>query len=201
MPVLVCEDGVLADSADIVALRRPPRAGGAPAGSAGRRRGGPHAAEDFDARLGPGGRLWMYHALHGRRDIATGYGTAGGPGLGAAGASGSPFPLVSRCIDRTLGVTDEAAARSLAHGARRPSTRSARRLSDGRPYLSASASRAADLTFAALAARGAAAGRVRRALPQPAVLPAAMARRGHRAAEHPAGAFALRMYREERRAS
>ena len=80
-PVLVCGERVLADSADIVdeADARAPE----------RRRLYPDdetdAAEvralerDFDERLGPHGRRWMYHALRGRRDIAIAYACTGVP--------------------------------------------------------------------------------------------------------------------------
>src|SRR5712691_5177868 len=72
VPVLVCGDRVLADSADIVDeadTRAPPERRLYPAD--------PNAAAEvralergFDADLGPHGRAWMYNGLRGRRDLA-----------------------------------------------------------------------------------------------------------------------------------
>ncbi len=114
-PVLVCGERVLADSADIVdeADARAPEA----------RRLYPDdetdAAEvralerEFDERLGPHGRLWMYDALRGRRDIAIAYACTGVPAWERRALT-IVYPLVTRVIDRYLGITPAAAARSEA---------------------------------------------------------------------------------------
>jgi glutathione S-transferase len=86
VPVLVCGDRVLTDSAEIVIeadtrarferrLYPDDRAAAAEARTLER---------DFDARLGPHGRLWMYNGIRGRRDLALAYGCTRRPRLGAA---------------------------------------------------------------------------------------------------------------------
>src|SRR5215204_1503149 len=75
-PVLVLGDRVFADSADILEeadLQAPPERRLFPED--------PAAGEEvralqseFDTRLGPHGRRWMYQGLHGRRDLALAYG-------------------------------------------------------------------------------------------------------------------------------
>jgi glutathione S-transferase len=71
-------------------------------------------------------------------------------------------------------------------------------LADGRPYLCGDAFTAADLTFAALSAAVTAPPEYGTPLPQPAEVAPATAAMVRRFREHPAGQFALRMYREER---
>jgi len=198
-PVLVWGDRVLADSADIVeavSAEAPPGRGLFPED--------PGAAEevralqrDFDARLGPEGRRWMYNSLRGHRDIAIAYGCTGVP---AWQRRGLPFayPLASRIIDRYLDVTPATAARSEAE-VRASFDEVAARLSDGRPYLCGDRFSAADLTFAALAAAVLMPPEYGVPLPQPEELPAAMAATVRELRTHPAGAFALKMFREQRR--
>jgi glutathione S-transferase len=71
-------------------------------------------------------------------------------------------------------------------------------LSDGRPYLCGDAFTAADLTFAALSAAVTAPPEYGTPLPQPEHAPGDVADLVNRFREHPAGRFALRLYREER---
>jgi glutathione S-transferase len=73
------------------------------------------------------------------------------------------------------------------------------RLSDGRPYLSGERFGAADITFAALAAAVLVPPEYGTPLPQPEVLPPAMAAIVRRAREHPAGRHALALYDRHRR--
>jgi glutathione S-transferase len=198
-PVLVWGDRVLTDSADIVeeaSAKAPPGRGLFPDDPAA-------AAEvrtlqgDFDARLGPEGRRWMYNALRGRRDIAIAYGCTGVP---AWERRGLPFayPVASRIIDRYLDVTPATAARSEAE-VRATFDEVAARLSDGRPYLCGERFSAADLTFAALAAAVLMPPEYGVPLPQPEELPVAMAATVRELRAHPAGEHALRMFRQERR--
>ena len=68
------------------------------------------------------------------------------------------------------------------------------------PYLVGERFSAADLTFAALAARRRSCRRSTACrCPSPTSCPAPMAARVRALREHPAGAFALRMFAEERR--
>jgi glutathione S-transferase len=198
-PVLVWGDRVFADSADIVE-----EAGAvAPAGRELFPEDAAAAAEvralqsDFDSDLGPEGRRWMYNALHGRRDIAVAYGCTGVPAWQRR-ALPFAYPVVVRVIDRYLDVTPATAARSEAI-VRATFDSVAERLGDGRPYLCGERFSAADLTFASLAAPMLMPPEYGVPLPQPEELPAAMAATVRELREHPAGAHALKMFREERR--
>jgi glutathione S-transferase len=198
-PVLVCGQRVLANSADIVdeADARAPEG----------RRLYPDdetdAAEvralerEFDERLGPHGRLWMYDALRGRRDIAIAYACTGVPAWERR-ALPIVYPLVTRVIDRYLGITPAAAARSEVE-VRAVFDGVAKRLADGRPYLCGDQFTAADLTFAALAASVLMPPEYGVPLPQPDELPEPMAAAVRELRAHPAGAHALAMFRSERR--
>jgi glutathione S-transferase len=198
VPVLVCGKRVLADSADIVAHA----SSLAPA----ERRlypDDPEAAaevraleEGFAEHLGPEGRLWMYHSLHGRRDLALAYGCTGVPRwereflrLG--------YPLLIRVIDRFLEITPAAAARAEST-VRASFDAVAERLADGRPYLCGTSFTAADLTFSALAAAVLMPPEYGVPLPQPDELPAGMAAIVRELREHRAGKHAMAMFRTER---
>jgi glutathione S-transferase len=198
-PVLVWGDRVFADSADIVAeasAKGPPDRRLFP--------DDPDAADevrelqrDFDGRLGPEGRRWMYFGLRGRRDIAIAYACTGVPSWQRRGMP-LAYPLVARIIDRYLDVTPATAAQSEAE-VRAVFDEVARRLDDGRPYLCGERFSAADLTFAALAAPLLMPPEYGVPLPPPDELPATMATTVRELRAHPAGAHALRMFREERR--
>jgi glutathione S-transferase len=197
-PVLVWGDQVFADSADIVeeASKAAPERSLFPEDLAA-------AAEvralqsDFDARLGPEGRRWMYNALRGRRDIAVAYGCTGVPAWQRR-ALPFAYPVAARIIDRYLDVTPATAARSEAE-VREVFDGVAERLGDGRSYLCGECFSAADLTFASLAAPMLMPPEYGVPLPQPDELPVAMAATVRELREHPAGAYALKMFREERR--
>jgi glutathione S-transferase len=198
-PVLVWGDRVFADSADIVegaSVEGPPDRSLFPED--------PAAAtevralqRDLDARLGPEGRRWMYHGLRGRRDIAVAYACTGVPAWQRR-ALPFAYPLVARIIDRYLDVTPATAAHSEAE-VRAVFDGVAERLGDGRPYLCGERFSAADLTFASLAAALLMPPEYGVPLPQPEELPATMAATVRELREHPAGAHALKMFREERR--
>jgi glutathione S-transferase len=198
-PVLAWGDRVFTDSADIVeeaSAKAPPDRRLFPDDAA--------AADevralqrDFDARLGPEGRRWMYYNLRGRRDIAITYGCTGVPAWQRR-ALPFAYPVASRIIDRYLDVTPATAAQSEAE-VRAIFDGIAEHLGDGRPYLCGESFSAADLTFASLAAAVLMPPEYGVPLPQPEELPAAMAATVRELREHPAGAHALRMFREQRR--
>jgi len=198
-PVLVWDGRVLADSADILeatSAHGPPDLGLFPEDP------GPAAEaraleRDFDERLGPEGRRWMYYELHGRGDLAREYGCTGVPGWQRR-AFPLVYPVAARIIDRFLDVTPATAARA-EEVVRGTFDEVAERLADGRPYLCGENFTAADLTFAALAAAVLMPPEYGVPLPQPDVLPAGMAAKVEELRSHPAGAHALRMFREERR--
>ena len=197
-PVLVCGDRVLADSADIVEeanAKAPPDQRLYP--------DDPAAASevralerDFDDNLGPHGRRWMYNEMRGRRDLAIAYGCTGVPGWERR-VLPLAYPAAVRVIDRYLDITPETAADSVAQ-VRLTFDSVAERLGDGRPYLCGDEFTAADLTFAAMAASVLMPPEYGVPLPQPEELPVTMAAAVREFREHPAGAHALAMFREER---
>lgn len=198
-PVLVWGDRVFADSTDIVeaaSAKAPPDRSLLPDDPA-------TATEvralqsDFDARLGPEGRRWMYNSLRGRRDIAIAYGCTGVPAWQRR-ALPLAYPVAARIIDRYLDVTPATAARAETE-VRATFDDVAERLGDGRPYLCGERFSAADLAFASLAAAVLMPPEYGVPLPQPEELPATMATTVRELRAHPAGAHALKMYREERR--
>jgi glutathione S-transferase len=100
-------------------------------------------------------------------------------------------------IDRYLDITPATAAESETR-VRATFDTVAERLSDGRPYLCGERFTAADLTFAALAAAVLMPPEYGVPLPQPEELPSATAATVRELREHPAGAHALAMFRDER---
>ncbi len=198
-PVLVCGETVLAESAEILEW--------ADRGVPAQRRiypDDPAAREeirelerDFDQRLGPEGRLWMYNELRGHREIAVRYAPTGVPAWERR-LLPLLYPLVWRGIDRYLGVTPSTAARAEST-VRASFDQVAERLDDGRPFLCGEAFTAADLTFSALAASVLMPPEYGVPLPQPGELPEHTAAVVRELREHPAGAHAMRMFREQRR--
>jgi glutathione S-transferase len=198
-PVLVWGDRVFADSADIIeeaSAQGPADRAIVPDDPAA-------AAEvwalqrDFDEVLGPEGRRWMYFNLRGRRDIAIAYACTGVPAWQRR-ALPLAYPFVVRIIDRYLDITSASAERSEAE-VRAVFHRVAEQLDDGRPYLCGERFSAADLTFASLSASLLMPPEYGVPLPQPNALPPAMAAKVREFRAHPAGKFALKMFREERR--
>jgi glutathione S-transferase len=154
---------------------------------------------DFDKRLGPEGRRWMYNEMRSRRDLVLKYGTTGVPAWERRMLPVA-WPVASRVIDHYLDITPALAAHSLAE-VHATFDEVAERLSDGRRYLTGDRFTAADLTFAALSASVLVPPEYGVPLPQPDELPPPMATVVRELRAHPAGEHALRMFREERRAN
>jgi glutathione S-transferase len=198
VPVLVCGDRVLSESADIVDeanAHAPPDRQLYPvdAGAAAE----VHALErDFDTRLGPDGRRWMYHQLRNRRDLALAYGCTGVP-TWERYVMRLGYPALIRVVERYLDIKPETASQSEVE-VRAVFDAVGDRLSEGRPYLCGERFTAADLTFAALAAPVVMPPEYGVPLPQPDELPPAAAAVVRELRAHPAGTHALRMFREER---
>lgn len=198
-PVLVCGDLVLADSAQIVdwadARMTPERRlyAADPQLAAQTR----SLERDFDERLGPHGRRWMYEHMRGQRALVRRYAPTGVPAWQRIGLP-LAYGTVARMIDRYLDVNAQTAALSLEQ-VRATFDAVGERLRDGRPYLMGERFSAADLTFSALAAAVLMPPRYGVPLPQPDELPAAMATVVRELRAHPAGAHALAMFRDERR--
>lgn len=199
VPVLVTADGVLAESAEILdyadARARPERRL-YPEDPA--RADAVRALEhDFDARLGPHGRRWMYDNIRGRRSLVKTYAPTGVPAWQRR-ALPLAYGPVARIIDRHFEITDETAAGSLRE-VRASFDAVAERLADGRPYLMGERFTAADLTFAALSAPITMPPEYGVPLPQPDELPPSMAAVVLELRAHPAGVHALAMFRDQRR--
>jgi glutathione S-transferase len=197
-PVLVCTDGVLADSTDILAWanrQSPPNRALYPAD--------PEQAaqvslleDDFNARLGPHARCWMYQQLRRRRDLAISYGCAGIPTWERATLR-LGYPALIAIVAHVLDVTPTTAAESEGE-VRAVFDAVAERLADGRRYLCGDEFTAADLTFSALAAPVLMPVGYGVPLPQPDELPAYMADVVRELRTHPAGEHALAMFNAER---
>jgi glutathione S-transferase len=197
-PVLVCGDRVLADSADILeeADARAPEGRGLYPSDPDEAAEVQELQSDFDKRLGPEGRRWMYNELHGHKEIALAYGCTGVP-TWQRRSFPFTYPLVEGIVMRFLDISPATAAESEA-AVRETFDQVDERLADGRPYLCGESFSAADLTFAALAAPVVVPPEYGVPLPQPDELPASMAAVVRELRDHPAGAHALRMYREQR---
>jgi len=199
VPVLVTEDQVLSESADILDF--------ADAHAPAARRlypedrdlaGETRALErDFDARLGPHGRRWMYDGIRGQRELVKRYAPTGVPAWQRL-AMPVAIGTVARIVDRYFDITPDSVAESLRE-VRATFDAVAERLADGRPYLMGDRFTAADLTFSALSAAITMPPQYGVPLPQPGELPAPMAAVVRELREHPAGAHALAMFSHERR--
>jgi glutathione S-transferase len=151
-PVFVSPDGVLADSTDILTwadAQAPPGRGLYP--------NDPDRAaqvrlleSNFNTRLGPHSRCWMYQHLRNRRDLALAYGSDGIPTWERATLRFG-YPALIAIVARVLDVTPAKAVESELE-VRAVFDAVAERLSGGRRYICGDEFTAADLTFSALAA-------------------------------------------------
>jgi glutathione S-transferase len=195
VPVLVCEDGVIAESEAIVRwadAKLPPAQrlllDAGPEVEALCRR--------LDAHLGPDGRRLMYAHMLPNRDLLLECNNAGVPAWEDRFLRVF-FRAMTPVVTARLGLGDTIERDT-------PRVRAefdaiAERLADGRRYLFGDRFTAADLTFACLASAVVVPPEYGVALPQPDVLPEPVASAVREMREHPAGAFALRLFREERR--
>jgi glutathione S-transferase len=188
VPVLVTEDGtVLRESSEIVRWADPALYDGAEVAALEAR---------FDEGLGPDGRLWMYHqTLPVVEDLGR-WALAGVPRWERAAFRVSGR-LVDVLIRRYLGV-DAPRAQAALGRVEREFDEVAGRLSDGRRYLLGDRFTAADLAFGALTAPLLLPERYGSPLPAPEAVPGVYADVVARCRAHPAGAFALRLYEEDR---
>ena len=191
VPVLVADEGVFSQSEWIVRyadlqLAPPDRLfSGDPAELAFCRR--------LDAGLGPDGRRLMYSAMLPLKDLLLAFNNAGVPRWEARWLT-LTYPLVTRWARRELriGGDDEPLVRAAFDAV-------ADQLAD-KPFLFGERFGAADLTFACLAASVLVPPEYSVALPQPDALPGEVAEVVRAFRAHPAGAFALRLFRELRHA-
>jgi glutathione S-transferase len=195
VPVLVTDAGVLAQSADILGYADRHGARLYPEDPA--LRAEVAALErDFDADLGPQARRWAYVHILPQRDLGRDYNC---PGVPAWERRAFPLllPPMSGYIRHIFAIGPDTDAEAGA-AVRRTFDAVASRLADGRRYLCGDAFTGADLTFAALAGAALLPPQYGVALPQPDELPPAMAAGVRAFREHPGGAFAMRLFAEER---
>ena len=201
VPVLVTPEESIGESAQILEWvdRRTDESSRLLGGSRDEQREVAALCARFDELLGPAGRRLVYVHMFGQRELMLRFNDQGVPAWeDRVLRIGLPLfqRLISRVLDIRPGVEqgDEALVwQEFDHAAEL--------LSDGRPCLCGERFTAADLTFAALAAPVLMPPGYGVPLPQPEILPEATARLVRRAREHPAGAHALRMYAEQRRAA
>jgi glutathione S-transferase len=198
-PVFVCADGVLADSSDILSWADGQSAPDRALYPSGLERATEvrKLEEDFNARLGPHSRCWLYQHLRRRRDLALSYGSAGIPAWERATLR-LGYPALIAIVAHVLDVTPANAVRS-EEEVRATFDEVGDRLADGRRYLCGEEFTAADLTFSALAAPVLMPLGYGVALPQPEELPAYAGEVVRELRAHPAGVHALEMFKAERR--
>jgi glutathione S-transferase len=152
----------------------------------------------LDAGLGPDGRRLMYAHMLELKGQMLRVNNQGVPGWEAR-AMGTLWPLIKPWGRRELGIVPDT-IRVDEQRVRRAFDEIAERLADGRPHLCGERFGAADLTFASLAAAVLVPPEYGVRLPQPDELPEQVARAVRAFREHPAGAFAMEMFRRERHA-
>ena len=194
VPVLVAGDTVLTDSTDIVAWGDARQPGTLVPEDPAQRDEALALEDDFDRQLGPATRRWGYAQLIDEPRVVP-YLGARVPRWQALGLRVAR-PLAMRTIKRGLNVTPDGIARSLVK-IEDAFARVAALLADGRRYLVGDRFTVADLTFAALAAPVLLPEQLDVGLPPRELFGAANAQIDAWRAT-PAGAFALRLYREER---
>ncbi len=198
LPVLVTHDGVFSESEDIV------RYADAALDPDQRLFPSEPALRDevvalcrrFDAGLGPDARRLMYAHMLSRRNELLEINNQGVPPwedrflrIG--------WPLVKRFAARELGI-GPTTIRDDDPRVRRELDEVAELLADGRPYLCGERFTAADLTFAALAAAAIIPPGYGTPLPQPDELSGPVSAIVRSFREHPAGAYALELFRTQR---
>ena len=198
VPVLVTDEGVFAESEDILRyaddyLEQERRLFPAD----------PHRREEvvalcreLDAGLGPDGRRLMYAFMLELKGPMLRVNNQGVPAWEARMMS-ALWPVMTRWGRRELGI-DADTVRVDEANVRRAFDAIAERLADGRPHLCGERFTAADLTFACLAAAVLVPPEYGVRLPQPDELPEHVARPVRAFREHPAGAYAMDLFRTER---
>jgi glutathione S-transferase len=198
VPVLVTPEGVLAESEQIVAYADeslPEELRLFPADQA-LRREVESLSRWLDAGLGPEGRRLMYAHMFRERRLMLQVNNQGVP-VWERRMMTALWPLMVRVAKHVLAIGPETIRVDEPRVLHALDT-IADRLSDGRRYLTGDRFTAADLTFAALSASVLVPPEYGVALPQPEQLPPSLADKIRSFREHPAGAFALRLFREER---
>ncbi len=195
VPVLVLADRVLADSGEIVRFASEQTGGSLYPTDQAERAEAERLERELSGELGVESRRIAYSWFLRIPGVAR-YNAGRAPRLEAA-VLRVLFPLAGSFIARKLQVTPEKVERGMGR-VDRVFDEIAERLSDGRPYLAGERFGAVDLTFAALAAPCVVPAEYGTPLPGLEALPPEAAARVRAWREHPAGRFALRMYRQHR---
>lgn len=192
-PVLKTAAGMLTDSTDILRWVDQRRSGVLFS----EQRGEEEVLEDrFDEQLGPATRRVAYFHLLPHRSLVLRLLNKNVPGW-EVWFLRIFFPVAVGMMRRGLKIDAAGAERSLKK-VRDIFAEVSGRLADGRPYLCGQKFSAADLTFASLAAPLLLPPEQPVFAPSPDILPPAFQQLVAELRATPAGAFALRMYREER---
>jgi glutathione S-transferase len=193
VPVLVAPDAILADSEPILRYadsHLPEERRLFPSGMP--------EVEDLsrrlDAGLGPDARRIVYAYALPHKQLLLRFNNVGVPRWEDRTLR-LLWPLVVRYAERDLAIRDTTIADDEPK-VRRVFDEIAERLADGRPHLCGERFTAADLTFACLAAAVLVPPQYGVRLPQPDELPPATGAAVRSFREHPAGAYALRLFRE-----
>jgi glutathione S-transferase len=200
VPVLVTEEGVFPESEDILRYadeRTDPERRLFPSDSE-LRDEVVTLCRELDAGLGPDGRRLMYAHMLNLKDPMLRVNNQGVPAW-EGWVMSALWPLMTRMGRRALGIGPDAIEVE-KEKVRRAFDTIAERLADGRPHLSGERFTAADLTFACLASAVVVPPEYGVRLPQPDELPDHIARDIRSMREHPAGAYALELFRTEGRA-
>ena len=197
-PILVTDKGLIEDSTNILhwADRAAPEAhlyGRTDA----ERKEIETLEEYFDVHLGPHTRRWMYFHILPRRDLALTLVNHGEPALERA-AFPVFFPLARAIMRRAMRINAPGYERSAAK-IEEVFSAVDKKLADGRSFLVGDTLTAADITFATLAAVIVLPPEYSVKLPDLSEFPAEMAQQIRTWQERPAGAFALRLFRDHRR--
>jgi glutathione S-transferase len=153
----------------------------------------------LDAGLGPDGRRLMYAHMLPQRRLMLKVNNQGVPPWEAL-LLATAWPVATRMVNRHLGVGPSTIGDDHVR-VRAAFDTIAERLADGRAHLCGDRFTAADLTFACLAAAVVVPPEYGVRLPQPGELPAPLARDIQDFRVHPAGAYALKLFRTHRRAA
>jgi glutathione S-transferase len=199
VPVLIADEGVF-DESDLILRYADEHVGEEqrlfPADPE-RRREVEQLCHWLDEGLGPDGRRVIYALILPFKDDMLRYNNQGVPRWEASLLT-AMWPLITRYVKRHLRIGPETTAEDIAR-VRQAFDAVADRLADGRPYLCGDRFTAADLTFACLSAPVVSPPGYGIRLPQPEEMPESVAAVVRSFREHPAGHFALDMYRRHRR--
>ena len=198
-PVLVCADGTVVDQSSGIVVyahdRAPAGRGSIPADPALAAQARA-LADDFDARLGPATRLWVYHQMFDYPELVQVPMT---DGVSAWQRHTFRYgnKAIAFAVAKVLKVNDENAV-TAERTFRAIFADVDKRFADGRRYLVGDEFSIADLTFAALSAPLIAPPEYGVRLPAVEELPPGMRPTVEELRETPAGAHALRMFATER---